>query len=116
MSEIQDLIESKRLNAPRIRPEDVEAAIVGEHYFTAAQGVSGASYVIHDANQRGPLSLLTFCVLVMKNGFTVTGESSCVSPENFDAEIGRKVARRNAINKVWPLLGYALRDKLHRGE
>ena len=59
------------------------------------------------------LGLLTFCVLVLRNGFTVTGESACASPENFDAEIGRKIARENAINKVWALMGYELRSKLH---
>ena len=52
------------------------------------------------------LDLLTFCVLMLRNGFMVTGESACASPENFDAEIGRKIARENAINKVWPLMGY----------
>lgn len=61
------------------------------------------------------LGLLTFCVLVLKNGFTVTGESACASPENFDAEIGRKIARQNAVNKIWPLMGYALREKLAGG-
>lgn len=59
-----------------------------------------------------PLSLLTFCVLELQNGFTVTGESACASPENFDAEIGRMIARENAIQKVWPLMGYALRTQL----
>jgi len=58
------------------------------------------------------LYLLTFCVLVLRNGFTVTGESACASPENFDAELGRKIARQNAVQKVWPLMGYALRNKL----
>lgn len=58
------------------------------------------------------LRYLTFCVLVLKNGFTVTGESACASPENFDAEVGRKVARQNAIDKVWPLMGYALKERL----
>ena len=60
-----------------------------------------------------PLLLLTFCVLVLRNGFTVTGESACASPENFDAEIGRKIARENAINKVWMLEGYLLKQQLH---
>ena len=59
-----------------------------------------------------PLDLLIFCVLVLRNGFTVTGESACASPENFDAELGRKIARKNAIDKVWPLMGYALKEKL----
>ena len=58
------------------------------------------------------LKLLTFCVLVLQNGFTVTGESACASPENFDAEIGRRIARENAVQKIWPLLGFRLRDKL----
>ena len=69
-----------------------------------------------DANSNGvvipSLSLLTFCVLVLRNGFTVTGESACASPENFDAEIGRKIARANAVQKMWPLMGYALKEKL----
>jgi len=58
------------------------------------------------------LGLLTFCVLVLQNGFTVTGESACASPENFDAELGKKIARRNAEAKIWPLLGYELRTIL----
>lgn len=110
--DIEQEIQNKGLTAPRITPADIEAAIASEHYFTAAEGVSGSRYVIHDANERSPLSLLTFCVLVLRNGFTVTGESACASPENFDAEIGRRIARQNAINKVWPLLGYELRTRL----
>ena len=58
------------------------------------------------------LALLTICVLVLRNGFTVTGESACASPENFDAEIGHKIARQNAVAKIWPLLGFRLRDQL----
>jgi hypothetical protein len=59
-----------------------------------------------------PLGLLTFCVLVLKNGFTVSGESACASPENFDADVGKKITRANAVNKVWPLMGYELKSKL----
>jgi hypothetical protein len=50
---------------------------------------------------------------VLRNGFTVTGESACASPENFDAEIGRKIARQNAVAKIWPLMGYALKQSFH---
>ena len=106
--------------APRVTPADIEAAIVSEHYFTAREGVLGMLAadgvppgIYEQANAAPqPLGLLTFCVLVLRNGFTVTGESACVSPENFDAEIGRRVARENAVNKTWPLLGYALKEKL----
>ena len=67
-----------------------------------------------DPEACGALGLLTLCVLVLRNGFTVTGESACASPENFNAETGRKIARQNAINKIWPLMGYELRSKLHQ--
>ena len=63
-----------------------------------------------------PLSLLTFCVLVLRNGFTVTGESACASPENFNAEIGRRIARENAVAKVWPLMGYELKTALAKAD
>lgn len=72
-----------------------------------------------EANSNGvvgpELRRLTICVLVLRNGFVVTGDSACVSMENFDAEIGRRVARQNAVNKIWPLLGFRLRDRLVKG-
>ena len=115
-------IQAKGLTAPRITPADIEAAIASEHYFTAHHGVEGAMACLelHQRNHSGrpsyeSLRMLTFCVLVMRNGFTVTGESACASPENFDAEIGRKIARENAVNKIWPLMGYELRTQLHAG-
>lgn len=114
---IEQEIQAKGFAAPRVTPEDIEANIASEHYFTAADGAFAADDGPHSevANRRnipGALNCLTFCVLVLKNGFTVTGESACASPENFDAEIGRKIARENAINKVWPLMGYALKERL----
>ncbi|WP_454843454.1 Gp49 family protein [Pseudomonas gorinensis] len=51
-------------------------------------------------------------MLVLRNGFTVTGESACASPENFNEEIGRKIARKNAEQKIWPLMGYELKQRL----
>ena len=129
MDELQKEIDAKA-TAPRITPADIDANIASEHYFTAGEGVIGAfvagEFGAHGGDtvavRRGiaspevlkpSLNLLTFCVLVLRNGFTVTGESACASPENFDAEIGRKIARKNAIEKIWPLLGFSLRQKLH---
>lgn len=112
---IEKMIQDKGLIALRVTPQNLQNNIRSEHYFTAGQGVVGATglglEVIHDGNPEC-LDLLTFCVLVLKNGFTVTGESACASPENFDAEIGRKIARQNAEQKVWPLMGYALKEKI----
>ena len=114
-NQIEQEIQAKGLTAPRITPADIEANIASEHYFTAEQGAFAAFSPPSGADTVPPaLSLLTFCVLVLKNGFTVTGESACASPENFDAEVGRKIARANAISKVWPLLGYELRSNLWR--
>jgi len=121
LSSIQEDIEARASVAPRVTPTDVEAEIVSEHYFTAYDGRQGA--IMHetysgrerpagDGSDLTPLTLLTFAVLVLRNGFTVTGESACASPQNFDADIGRRVARQNAVNKVWPLLGFRLRDRL----
>ena len=87
----------------------------GTNLLHAGQAKEMLEYVVGGAPVMPGLGLLTFCVLVLKNGFTVTGESACASPENFDAEIGRKIARQNAINKVWPLMGYELRSKLAEG-
>ena len=102
MDELQKEIDAKAV-APRITPADIEANIDLEFYFTAADGVYSATGVAAEEMPKfgPPLSRLTFCVLVLRNGFAVTGESACASPENFDAEIGRKFARENAINKIW---------------
>ena len=131
---IEAEIVAKGLTAPRITPASIEANIASEHYFTAKEGVDGCgldrlrrktpdqdlTFVRIDKDNLpensalAPLMLLTFCVLVLRNGFTVTGESACASPENFDAEVGRKVARANAVNKIWPLMGYQLKERLHQ--
>lgn len=110
-SQIEQEIQAKGLAAPRITPADIEASIIGESYFTAEDGVCGS--LRQDVPVPVELRLLTFCVLVLRNGFTVTGESACASPENFDAEIGCKIARQNAVAKIWPLMGYALKERLH---
>ncbi len=111
---IEHEIQAKGLTAPRITPDDVEANIASEHYFTARDGVHGST-VLREAPPQS-LGLLTFCVLVLKNGFTVTGESACASPGNFNAEIGRKIARQNAVQKVGPLMGYELKQRVHSGQ
>ena len=119
---IEAQIQANGKTAPRVTPADIEANIASEHYFTARDGRRGAladgTYVGREKPQMddadlAALDLLTFCVLVLRNGFTVTGESACASPENFDAEIGRNIARQNAVAKIWPLLGFSLKQKLH---
>ncbi len=98
--------------APRITPADLEANIVREFTFTAGSAVP--KDLPFGAGCCQALDLLTICVLVLRNGFTVTGESACASPENFNAEIGRKAARDHAVNKMWPLMGYELKERLYQ--
>jgi hypothetical protein len=127
---IEQEIVSKGLTAPRVTPQAMQDNIASAHYFTAGEGVIGAfaagellkgdgdavvpAGAAHPDLLKPALNLLTFCVLVLRNGFTVTGESACASPENFDAEIGRKIARANAEQKIWPLMGYALKEQLSK--
>lgn len=120
---IEKEIQAKGLTAPRITPADIEANIESEVYLIAGEAARAvgrfpsASPILmaHKGPISDSLNLLTFCVLVLKNGFTVTGESACASPENFDAELGRKIARQNAISKVWALMGYELRSRIASG-
>ena len=118
--EIEKEIQAKGLTAPRVTPADIEANIASESYFTAADGVTGSSigkpgasllpeYVTYEGS---PLSLLTFCVLVLRNGHTVTGESHCQDPAKFNAQTGREEARKDAVNKLWPMVVYAERERL----
>ena len=91
---IEKEIKEKGLTAPRVTPEHIESVIVSEQYHV----FEGTTFIS--------------CLITLKNGLTVHGESACASPENFDAELGRKIARDNAKNKIWMLEGYALREKL----
>lgn len=86
-------ISDKGLTAPRVTPELVESVIVREKHY------------------KFPETTVTICLLELKNGFTVIGESACASPENFDEELGRKIALDNARNKIWALEGYLLKQR-----
>lgn len=95
---IEKEIEEKGLTAPRVTPERLEEVIVSEQYHVF------------------PNTTFTACLLTLENGYTVLGESACASKANFDADLGRKIARDNAKNKIWQLEGYLLRQKLHDGD
>jgi len=92
--EIEKEISDKGLNAPRLTPELIDSVIVSKDFYIF------------------PNTQLTVCCLTLKNGFTVTGESACASPENFDREIGENIAFKNAREKVWVLEGYLLKQHL----
>ena len=93
---IEQEINDKGLNAPRLNPSMIDAAIASEHYHVF------------------PNTTMTVCALTLRNGYIVVGESAAASPSNFDEAIGRKIARENARNKIWALEGYLLRDSLSK--
>lgn len=112
MNPIEQEIQAKGLTAPRITPDDVEAAIVGEFYSLVSDYAIGCGYHVGKSDP-AKLKQHTLCILTLSNGFTVEGvNNGPVVPGNFDAEIGRKLARAVAVAKIWPLLGYELRTKL----
>lgn len=92
--EIEKEIQEKNLNAPRLTPDLIDSVIASEQYHVFEN------------------TTLTVCCLTLKNGYNVTGESAAASPQNFDKEIGRKIARQNAREKIWALEGYLLKEKL----
>lgn len=93
--EIESQIQAKGKTAPRLTPADIDATITSEQYH------------------RFPGTTVTVCCLTLRNGFSVIGESAAASPENFDEEIGKGVARSDARDKIWRLEGYLLRQRLH---
>lgn len=90
---IEREIQEKGLNAPRLTPEDIDAKIRDKTFTNLPSGKC------------------VICEITLQNGFTVRGESACVSPKNFDQEIGNKIAFENARNKIWQLEGYLLQEK-----
>ncbi len=105
--------------APRVTLDDIKAAIAATFYTTGTDAMAGSIWstapdvevpVALDA-----LARFTICILVMRNGFVVIGKSAPASPENFNAELGRKFAYEDAVRQLWPLMGFALRDRLAAG-
>ncbi|TXH45616.1 MAG: hypothetical protein E6Q97_31190 [Desulfurellales bacterium] len=97
---------------PRVSLADIEAQIASEYRFTAADAVHGLTPPPPIVE---PLKILSICILVMKNGFTVIGKSAPASPANYNRELGFKFARDDAIRQLWPLMGFNLRQHLYEG-
>lgn len=99
--------------APRVTLADIEGAIAERHDLNAHNVVRDTNGF--EAPAPHPLQVLSICILVMRNGFTVIGKSAPASPENFNAEFGQDLAYKDCISQLWPLMGFALRDRLAAG-
>lgn len=110
MTESLDVTEAysaARSTHPRVSLADIQANIVQEHFFTAAEAVSALGQP-----SSAPLEMLTICILVTRNDFVIIGKSAPASPENFDVEKGKTFAYEDAVRQLWPLMGYALKERL----
>lgn len=103
--------------APRVTLADIEEAVCTVSYMDGQKFLSHAS-VVHNTGKQAPfppnLAAFTICMVVLKNGWIVTGKSAPASPENFDLQLGMKLAREDALRQVWGFMGFNLRDALHR--
>lgn len=95
-SQIEEEIQNKGLTAPRVTAQHINELITAQNFYVF------------------PGTTVTICCLTLKNGFNVTGESAAASPENFDEELGRNIARSKAVDKIWALEGYLLKEKLFK--
>jgi hypothetical protein len=93
--------------APRVSLADIEAAIRERCEFTAGQACQALGISATNA-----LGVMSICILVMKNGYTVVGTSAPASLANFDPGLGKKFAYDSAVRQLWPLMGFCLRDRL----
>ena len=109
--ETTDQAAAKVAIAPRVRLADIEAAIAKRFDVIGFDAVHGAAARHSEVGES--LAILSLCILVMKNGFTVVGKSAPASRENFDARLGIAFAYEDCIRQLWPLMGYALRDLIH---
>ena len=111
--EIEKEIQAKGLTAPRVTLEHIESRIALECY-TTGDCFSVWRYDVESTEEKhrllGELQLITVCILILQNGFKVVGESACVSRENFNEELGRKIARQKAVEEIWALEGYLLKE------
>jgi len=94
----EQMIERTGANvAPRVTPEQVAAKVANTVYHRLTE-------------------VLTVCVITTQNGFTVTGESACASPENYNEEVGNKLAYDEAFGKLYGLEGYLLKEQLYHNK
>jgi hypothetical protein len=93
----------------RVSLQDINDAISSEMCTRADIAFAGFPSSDHPS-----LKVLTLCLIVMKNGFTVIGKSAPADPQNYDENLGMKFAREDAIRQLWPLMGYELRERLAR--
>ena len=94
-----------------VSKSSIEAKIRGVYFINAGEALkdSNRGYIQCDLEE---INLVTICIMIMENGFMIEGTSACVDPSRYNEEIGQEEAYKNAVEKIWELEGYALKQKL----
>lgn len=95
--------------APQLQGKELEKAIAGQPYPKVTKDsieakIAKVDYLVL------PDSTVTLCNITLHNGYSVRGESACVDPRNFNVEIGKGLAYKQAFDRLWPLEGYLLAE------
>ena len=90
----EEQIKEASCNAPRLTPADIDKVIVGVTYTML------------------PSEKCMVCEITLRNGFTVRGESSVVSKENFRENLGKAYSHKKAHDQIWQLEAYLLQQRL----
>jgi hypothetical protein len=104
--------------APRVRLTDIEDYIFGVFYQTGDHlldhsDIRVAAYKDTELYERA--RLMTVCTIMMKNGFMVIGHSTPASAENYNFDLGKKLAYDQAFKQLWPLMGFVLKTRQMEG-
>jgi len=94
----------------RVTEKQVSEAIKAVAYINMDAAVQGQNLI--DEDSLDDLKRMTQCIIVMQNGFIVTGESVCVDLADFDSELGQEYAYKAALDKVYTVLGYENRTRM----
>lgn len=106
-----DALAARGASAPRVSLADMTAAIDSVHFINAGDAVERTN-VTEEDGAPASLHLMTLCFITMRNGFVVVGKSAPAHPENYDAGKGKQFAKEDAMRRIWPLMGFSLRDRL----
>ncbi len=97
------------MEAPNLAGKELDQAIAAQPYPKVTKDsiegkIAKIDYLVL------PDSTVTLCNITLKNGYSVRGESACVDPRNFNVEIGKGLAYKQAFDRLWPLEGYLLAE------
>lgn len=108
--QVDDAISAQGATAPRVSLRNIEDAIDHMSFMNAGEAAAAMGQKVSPN-----MSLMTLCFITMRNGFVVLGKSAPASAANYDPDKGMYFAKQDAINQLYPLMGYSLRDHLSKG-